>query len=262
MRPSPRTRARWWSRPSSGGHRSGPTPAQGAVTSRPEVIKQVVDGSLDRLGVAVIDLDYSTGSTPRCRSRTSPGRQGTHPGRQGAALRQVGGGRRDDPPSHAVQPVTAVRASTRCGGGVPRGGVLAACQALGIGFVPTAHSARASHRHHHRLDQLRRQQRHPQHHPPVRPGRPAAQPGVVDLLASIAQPKGPPRPDRPGLAAGPQALDRPDPGTRKLHRLEENIAAAAVELSAEERTEIQHAASKIQMQGGRYNQAAENMTNL
>jgi hypothetical protein len=55
---------------------------------------------------------------------------------------------------------------------------------------------------------------------------------------------------------------RPDPGTRRLHRLEENLGAADVELSADELTEIEDAASKIQVQGGRYNEAAERMTNL
>jgi len=49
----------------------------------------------------------------------------------------------------------------------------------------------------------------------------------------------------------------PIPGMRKLHRLEENIGAANVELSADDLTEIQHAASKIRVQGGRYNEAAE-----
>jgi hypothetical protein len=69
-------------------------------------------------------------------------------------------------------------------------------------------------------------------------------------------------PDRPGLATGPKPWIVPIPGTRKLHRLEENIGAADVQLSADERTEIEHAAAKIQVQGGRYNEAAEQMTNL
>jgi aryl-alcohol dehydrogenase-like predicted oxidoreductase len=55
---------------------------------------------------------------------------------------------------------------------------------------------------------------------------------------------------------------RPDPGTRRLRRLEENLGAADVELSADELTEIEDAASKIQVQGGRYNEAAERMTNF
>jgi aryl-alcohol dehydrogenase-like predicted oxidoreductase len=52
------------------------------------------------------------------------------------------------------------------------------------------------------------------------------------------------------------------PGTRKLHRLEENLEAADVELSTDELTEIQDAASEIQVQGGRYNEAGEQTTNL
>ena len=54
----------------------------------------------------------------------------------------------------------------------------------------------------------------------------------------------------------------PIPGTRKLHRLEENIGAADVELSANELAEIEDAASKIEVQGGRYHEAQERMTNL
>jgi diketogulonate reductase-like aldo/keto reductase len=54
----------------------------------------------------------------------------------------------------------------------------------------------------------------------------------------------------------------PIPDTRKLHRLEENIGAAELEPSADELTEIEHAWSKIQVQGGRYKEAAESMTNL
>ncbi len=54
----------------------------------------------------------------------------------------------------------------------------------------------------------------------------------------------------------------PIPGTRKLHRLEENIGAADIELSADELAEIERAASKIDVRGGRYSDAAEQMTNL
>jgi aryl-alcohol dehydrogenase-like predicted oxidoreductase len=86
---------------------------------------------------------------------------------------------------------------------------------------------------------------------------------VVDLLASIAQRKG----ATPGQIALAWLLAQkpwivPIPGTRKLHRLEENIGAADVELSGDELAEIEAAASKIQVQGGRYNEATERMTNL
>jgi aryl-alcohol dehydrogenase-like predicted oxidoreductase len=86
---------------------------------------------------------------------------------------------------------------------------------------------------------------------------------VVDLLARIAQRKG----ATPGQIALAWLLARkpwivPIPGTRKRHRLEENIGAADVELSTNELTEIEDAASKIQVQGGRYTDAAEKMTDL
>ncbi|BAS11243.1 aldo/Keto reductase [Arthrobacter sp. Hiyo4] len=69
-------------------------------------------------------------------------------------------------------------------------------------------------------------------------------------------------PDFVGLAAGAETVDRPDPGTRKLHRLDENLAAADVTLPADELTGIEEAAAKIHVQGGRYNEAGERMTNL
>jgi hypothetical protein len=71
-----------------------------------------------------------------------------------------------------------------------------------------------------------------------------------------------PRPDRPSLATGPKPWIVPIRGTSKLHRLEENIGAADIDFSADELTEIEDAASKIQIQGGRYNEAQERMTNL
>ena len=191
--------------------------------------------------------------------------QGAHRGRQGEALRHVRGGRRDDPP----------RARGPAGDGRPERvlAVVAASRGGGTRRVRgTGHRLRAlqparqglPHRHHHRVDQLRCRQRHPQHHPSVRRRtRSQHNQAVVDLLASIAQRKG----ATPGQIALAWLLAQkpwivPIPGTRKLHRLEENIGAADVELSADELTEIEDAASKIQVQGGRYSEAGERMTNL
>jgi aryl-alcohol dehydrogenase-like predicted oxidoreductase len=86
---------------------------------------------------------------------------------------------------------------------------------------------------------------------------------VVDLLKDIGARKG----ATPGQIALAWLLAQkpwivPIPGTRKTHRLVENIGAADVTLSAEELTEIEVAASKLQIQGGRYNESAERMTNL
>ena len=97
---------------------------RGRVTSRPDVIKQVVDGSLHRLGVDAIDLYYQHRVDPQGAYRGRRGCcQGTHRGRQGAVLRHVGGGRRDDPPSprgpagdRRPERVLAVVAASRGGG--------------------------------------------------------------------------------------------------------------------------------------------------
>ena len=86
---------------------------------------------------------------------------------------------------------------------------------------------------------------------------------VVDLLTSIAERKS----ATPGQIALAWLLAQkpwivPIPGTRKLHRLQENIGAADVALTADDLPEITHAADAIHIEGGRYSEAAEQMTNL
>ncbi len=166
--------------------------------------------------------------------------------------------------AHAVQPVTAVQSEYSLWWRRPEEEVLGACEELGIGFVPysplgkgfltgtitAATSFDAGNDIRSTIprftpDALRHNQ------------------AVVDLLASVAQRKG----ATPGQIALAWLLAQkpwivPIPGTRKLHRLEENIGAVGVELSAGELTELEAAAAKIQVQGGRYNEAAERMTNL
>src|SRR5947209_19846743 len=99
--------------------------------------------------------------------------------------------------------------------------------------------------------------------PPVSQARtcaptPAARPRQgSDLTGSY----GAAPPSAGGLTLGRKGV-MPGTPTGLVHRLDENIGAADVELSADELTEIEHAASKIQVQGGRYNEAAEGMTNL
>ena len=86
---------------------------------------------------------------------------------------------------------------------------------------------------------------------------------VVDLLASVAQRKGA-TPAQIALAwlLAQKPWIVPIPGTRKLDRLDENIGAANVELSADELSEIEQAASKIEFEGGRYPDELERQTNL
>ena len=80
----------------------------------------------------------------------------------------------------------------------------------------------------------------------------AANLALVDLLKRIAETKKrDPGADRAGLAAGAEAVDRADSRNTKLHRLEENLGAAAIELTPDDLREIEEAASKITIQGAR-----------
>jgi aryl-alcohol dehydrogenase-like predicted oxidoreductase len=237
----------------------------GRVTSRPEVIKQVVDGSRQRLGVDAIDLYYQHRVDPQVPIEDVAGAvkdlieagKVKHFGMSEAAAGTI---RR----AHAVQPVTAVQSEYSLWWRRPEEAVLAACEELRIGFVPysplgkgfltgTITSATGFDASNDIRSTI----------PRFEPDALQHNQAVVDLLASVAHRKG----ATPGQIALAWLLAQqpwivPIPGTRKLHRLEENIGAADVELSADERTEIEDAASKIQVQGGRYNEAAEQMTNL
>ena len=238
---------------------------RGRATSRPKVIKRVVDGSLQRLGVETIDLYYQHRVDPEVPIEDVAGAvkelietgKVRHFGMSEAAAGTI---RR----AHAVQPVTAVQNEYSLWWRRPEEEVLAACEELGIGFVPysplgkgfltgtiTASTSFDS------SNDIRSTI------PRFTPEALQHNQAVVDLLSSIAQSKG----ATPGQIALAWLLAQkpwivPIPGTRKPHRLEENLGAADIELSANELAEIKDAASKIQIQGGRYAEAQERMTNL
>ena len=238
---------------------------RGGVTSRPEVIKHVVDGSLQRLGVDTIDLYYQHRVDPDVPIEDVAGAvkdlieagKVRHFGMSEAAAGTI---RR----AHAVQPLTAVQNEYSLWWRRPEEVVLAACEEIGIGFVPYSPLGKGfltgtitASTNFDASNDIRSTI------PRFSPEAMQHNQAVVDLLASIAQRKG----ATPGQIALAWLLAQkpwivPIPGTRKLHRLEENIGAADVELSGDELAEIEAAASKIQVQGGRYNEAAERMTNL
>jgi aryl-alcohol dehydrogenase-like predicted oxidoreductase len=238
---------------------------RGRVTSRPEVIKQVVDGSLQRLGVDAIDLYYQHRVDPDVPIEDVAGTvkeliaagKVKHFGMSEAAAGTI---RR----AHAVQPVTAVQSEYSLWWRRPEEEVLAACEDLGIGFVPFSPLGKgfltgtvSASTNFDPTNDIRSTI------PRFSPEALQHNQAVVDLLASIVQRKG----ATPGQIALAWLLAQkpwivPIPGTRRLHRLEENMGAADIELSAEELAEIEEAASKIQVQGGRYNEAGERMTNL
>jgi len=237
----------------------------GRVTSRPDVIKNVVDGSLARLGVDAIDLYYQHRVDPEVPIEDVAGAvkdlieagKVKHFGMSEAAAGTI---RR----AHAVQPVTAVQSEYSLWWRRPEVDVLATCEELGIGFVPysplgkgfltgtitTSTSFDASNDIRSTI-------------PRFAPDALQHNQALVDLLAEIAQRKGA-SPAQIALAwlLAQKPWIVPIPGTRKLHRLEENIGAAEVELSGGDLAEIEAAASKIEVQGGRYSEATERMTNL
>ena len=214
----------------------------GRVTSRPEVIKHVVDGSLQRLGVDTIDLYYQHRVDPEVPIEDVAGavRELIEAGKVkhfGMSEAAAGTIRR----AHAVQPVTAVQSEYSLWWRRPEEEVLAACGELGIGFVPysplgkgfltgtitASTSFDASNDIRSTIprfasDALQHNQ------------------AVVDLLASTAQRKGATSAQIALawlLAQKPWIV--PIPGTRKLHRLEENLRAADVELTADELSAIE-----------------------
>jgi aryl-alcohol dehydrogenase-like predicted oxidoreductase len=238
---------------------------RGAVTSRPEVVKTVVDGSLHRLGVDAIDLYYQHRVDPSVPIEDVAGAvkelieagKVKHFGMSEAAAGTI---RR----AHAVQPVTAVQSEYSLWWRRPEQEVLPACEELGIGFVPYSPLGRGF------LTGTINASTSFDAGNDVRSTIPRFAPdamrhnqAVVDLLATIARRRG----ATPGQIALAWLLAQkpwivPIPGTRRLHRLEENIGAADVELTTDDLDEIEDAASKIDVQGGRYDEEAERRTNL
>jgi aryl-alcohol dehydrogenase-like predicted oxidoreductase len=235
------------------------------VTSRPDVIKHVVEGSLQRLGVDAIDLYYQHRVDPDVPIEDVAGAvkdlidagKVKHFGLSEAAAATI---RR----AHAVQPVTAVQSEYSLWWRRPEQEVLAVCEELGIGFVPFSPLGKGfltgtidASTNFDASNDIRSTI------PRFTPDALQHNQTVVDLLTRIAERKD----STPAQIALAWLLAQrpwivPIPGTRKPRRLEENLGAADIDLSTEELTEIEHAASKIHIQGGRYSEAAEKMTNL
>jgi aryl-alcohol dehydrogenase-like predicted oxidoreductase len=231
----------------------------------PEQIKQATNGSLERLGVETIDLLYQHRVNPDVPIEEVAGAVNElieagkvqHFGMSEAAAATI---RR----AHAVQPITAVQSEYSLWWRRPEEDVLATCEELGIGFVPFSPLGKGfltgtvnAETSFDQTNDIRARI------PRFEPAAMEHNQPVVDLLASVAQRKGA-TPAQIALAwlLAQKPWIVPIPGTRKLHRLEENIGAADVELSADELSEIEQAASKIEFEGGRYPDALERQTNL
>src|SRR5215813_1988591 len=234
------------------------------LDSRPERIKEVADASLKRLKVDAIDLFYQHRVDPNVPIEEVAGamkeliQQGKvkHFGLSEAGANTI---RR----AHAVQSVTAVQSEYSMWWRQPEEAVLPTVEELGIGFVPfsplgkgflTGKINEAT-----KFDSTDFRNRIPRFTPDAR----KANQVLVDLLAEIGQRKRA-TPAQIALAwlLAQKPWIVPIPGTTKLSRLEENIGAAAIQLTADDLHEIESAASKITVQGARYPEELQRMTGL
>jgi aryl-alcohol dehydrogenase-like predicted oxidoreductase len=233
----------------------------GAPNSRPERIRQVAEDSLKRLRVAAIDLFYQHRVDPDVPIEDVAGAvrdliaQGKvkHFGLSEAGARTI---RR----AHAVQPVAALQSEYSLWWRLPEEDVLPTCEELGIGFVPYSPLGRGFLTG--KIDETMtfgsndNRAELPRFTPEAR----KANRPIVRLLEEIGDQKA----ATPAQIALAWLLARkpwivPIPGTTKLQRLEENIAASALELTPDERLHMEDAASHIPVQGDRYPQSQKEL---
>jgi aryl-alcohol dehydrogenase-like predicted oxidoreductase len=235
---------------------------QSGLNSRPEHIRQAVEGSLKRLKTDVIDLLYQHRVDPDVPIEDVAGAvkdliaQGkvkhfgmSEPGVQ--TLRRA----------HAVQPVAALQNEYSLWWRAPEtNGILQACDELGIGFVPYSPLGKGFLTGAMGAGTTLGQNDFRSTIPRFQPEALQKNQAFVDLLKGVAGKKGA-TPAQIALAwlLAQRPTIVPIPGTTKLHRLEENLGAANVSLTADELGEINQAASRIQPEGERYAPAALSM---
>jgi aryl-alcohol dehydrogenase-like predicted oxidoreductase len=237
-------------------------PKSVGLDSGPEHIKQVAEGSLKRLKVDAIDLFYQHRVDPNVPIEDVAGavkdliREGKvkHFGLSEAAAKTI---RR----AHAVQPVTAVQSEYSLWWRRPEAEVLPTLEELGIGFVPYSPLGRGFLTGKINEDTTFDSSDFRNILPRFTPEARKANQVLVDLLGKIGEGKKA-TPAQIALAwlLAQKPWIVPIPGTTKLNRLEENLGAVAVELTADDLREIESAASEITVQGARYPESMERIT--
>jgi len=234
---------------------------RGGTNSRPDHIREVADAALRRLNTDAIDLFYQHRVDPAVPIEDVAGavkdliQQGKvrHFGMSEASAKTIR-------LAHAVQPVAAVQSEYSLWWREPEQDVLPACEELGIGFVPFsplgAGFLTGKIDENTTFESSDFRSLVPRFTPEARKANLA----FVDLLRKVAVRKK----ATPAQVALAWLLARkpwivPIPGTTKLHRLEENIGAAAVELTTDDLREIEEGAAGIKTQGARLPQAALDM---
>jgi aryl-alcohol dehydrogenase-like predicted oxidoreductase len=229
-------------------------PRWSGLDSRPEHIRAVTDASLKRLKTDSIDLLYQHRVDPNVPIEDVAGTVGElikegkvkHFGLSEAGAETI---RR----AHAVQPVTALQSEYSLWTREPEQEILPLLEELGIGFVPFSPLGRGFLTG--KMDETTQFDSNDfrMSLPRFTPEAMKANQALVDLLGQVAQQKGA-TPAQVALAwlLAQKPWIVPIPGTTKLHRLDENLGAAALQLTAEDLAGIDAAAAKITVQGARY----------
>jgi aryl-alcohol dehydrogenase-like predicted oxidoreductase len=238
------------------------SPGWQGLNSRPEHIKEVAEASLKRLEIDAIDLFYQHRVDPDVPIEDVAGAvkdliqagKVKHFGLSEAGAQTI---RR----AHAVQPVTALQSEYSIWWRKPEEEILPTLEELGIGLVPYSPLGKGfltgKMDENTEFDKTDFRKTLPRFTPEARKANQA----LVDLLGVIAKPKKA-TPAQIALAwlLAQKPWIVPIPGTTKLHRMEENIGAATIELSADDLREINSAAAKIEVQGARYPENLEKLT--
>ncbi len=235
--------------------------SKGGLNSRPEYIKEMTEASLRRLQTDHIDLLYQHRVDPDVPIEEVAGavkdliQEGKvkHFGLSEAGVRTI---RR----AHAVQPVTALQSEYSLWWREPEQEILPTLEELGIGFVPFSPLGKGFLTG--KIDETTTFDSSDFRNtvPRFSPENRKANQVLVDLLGSIAQRKNA-TPAQIALAwlLAQKPWIVPIPGTTKLHRLEENLGAAAVELTSDDLQEIERAAAGILVQGARYSEGSQRL---
>jgi aryl-alcohol dehydrogenase-like predicted oxidoreductase len=238
------------------------TGQQRGVDSRPAHVKEVAEASLKRLKVDAIDLFYQHRVDPDVPIEDVAGavkdliREGKvkHFGLSEAGVATI---RR----AHAVQPVTAVQSEYSLWWRKPEEELLPALEELGIGFVPFSPLGKGFLTG--KIDESTTFDSSDFRNvvPRFTPENRKANQALVELLAGIAgRKKATPAQIALAWLLAQKPWIVPIPGTTKRHRLDENIGAAALELTSDDLREIDYAASQVTVHGARYPEHLERLT--
>jgi aryl-alcohol dehydrogenase-like predicted oxidoreductase len=237
---------------------------QAGVDSRPLHIKEVAEASLKRLKTDVIDLFYQHRVNPEVPIEDVAGAvkdliqagKVKHFGLSEAGAKTI---RR----AHSVQPVTALQSEYSLWWREPETETFPTLEELGIGFVPFSPLGRGFLTGKINQDTTFDKNDFRNLVPRFTPENRKANQALVDLLGKIAERKKA-TPAQIALAwiLAQKPWVVPIPGTTKLPRLEENLGAAAVELTPDDLREIENATAQIRVQGERYPESLQKMVNL